>query len=285
MSHTDQFNKIMDYTNQAHKEKKEQRKITPVFIGGGESGNELQQSIAKCRIAANVVYLPPISEPLANYADVRKALLNAGGTYKNCSFIFPNDAQPYIDRLMGGKSVNIKKEFQFFATPAELADKLVKEADITQWEMILEPSAGQGAIMEAVLRECDYLNNPIDYCELMDVNRAVIEKKINSGLRGICVGHDFLLLKNSYQWDKIIANPPFNKNQDIDHIRKMYQVCKTGGRIATIASNSWRTGSQNKQVEFREWLEEINAVVEDIEAGAFKESGTNIATCMIIIDK
>jgi hypothetical protein len=50
-------------------------------------------------------------------------------------------------------------------------------------------------------------------------------------------------------------------------------------------SNSWRKGSQKKQEEFRQWLEDINAEVEEIEAGAFKESGTNISACIVIIDK
>lgn len=37
--------------------------------------------------------------------------------------------------------------------------------------------------------------------------------------------------------------------------------------------------------DIREWLNKVNAVIEDIPAGEFKESGTNIATCLIIIDK
>lgn len=286
MSHTEEFNRIMNYTNTAHKEKTEQKKIIPVLIGERENMNELQASIAKCRIASNVVYLPNIREGLlSNYSDVRKAFLNAGASYKNNTFIFPNDAKPYIDRLMGGESVNIKKEFQFFGTPAGLADRLVKIADVKQWHKVLEPSAGQGAIIEAIFRECDYLNTPVDYFELMDANRAVLSKKINNGLRAIEVGNDFLLYDGDYKWDLIIANPPFNKNQDVDHIRKMFSVLKDGGRIVTIAGNSWRFGSQKKQVAFREWLDKIGAVVDDVEAGAFKESGTNISACMIVIDK
>jgi phospholipid N-methyltransferase len=285
MSHTEEFNRIMNRTNTAHKEKTEQKKIVPVLIGGGDNMNELQASIAKCRIGANVVYLPNIKEGmLSNYADVRKAFLNAGATYKNNTFIFPNDAKPYIDRLMGGESVSIKKEFQYFGTPERLADRLVELADIQQSDRVLEPSAGQGAIVNAIYRNNPNRNKQIDCCELMDVNRGILEK-----IEGVnIIADDFLSLQNmvwTIYYDKIIANPPFNKNQDIDHIRKMYQVCKHGGRIVTIAGNSWRFGSQKKQVEFREWLDSIGAVVEDVEAGTFKESGTNIATCIIVIDK
>ncbi len=292
MNHTENFNRIMNYSNTAHKMKKEQKKIIPSIIGGGET--DLQISIGKCSMAGNTVFLP--SENLSNYADVRKALINAGATYKSNSFVFPNDAKPYIDRLMKGESVNIKKEFQFFATPKALAEELAAFAmkDFNCNTMtILEPSAGQGAIINALF-EFDYKDELIVHAyELMDINRGILEKIKDV----VILGEDFLS-QNQYrkgthatvnvrdiQFDRIVANPPFSKNQDIDHIKEMFHRCKTGGRIVTIASNSWRTGSQKKQVDFRNWLDEIGAVIEDVEAGTFKESGTNIATCMIIIDK
>lgn len=103
--------------------------------------NPLQESISKCKINGNVLSLPPITEgALTNYAEVKKALLNAGATYKQNTFIFPSDAQPHIDRLMGGEKVNIKKEFQFYGTPDELCDDLVFEAQIEPSHCILEPS-------------------------------------------------------------------------------------------------------------------------------------------------
>lgn len=274
MNHTENFNRIMNYSNKAHKIKKEQKKITPSIIGGGDT--DLKISIGKCSIAGDTVFLP--SENLSNYADVRKALMNAGAIYKRNSFIFPNDAKPYIDRLMDGGSLNIKKEFQFFATPAKLAQIMVKIADVNNYQTILEPSAGQGAIIKAVKDVCD---TNVDYCELMDINAKILQKMSGCTL----ISEDFLKLGRFGYYDRIIANPPFNKNQDIEHIKLMFKHLKTGGRIVTIASNSWRTGSQKKQVDFRNWLDEIGAVIEDIESGTFKESGTNIATCMIIIDK
>lgn len=277
MSHTDEFNKIMNSVNNTHKTKKMQTKVIPQAIEPRDNMTPLQESISKCRIAGNVLYLPRIDEgALSNYADVRKALLNAGASYKSNTFIFPNDAKPYIDRLMGGESVNIKKEFQFFATPAELAEKLVYWADCQNHHSILEPSAGQGAIIKAIQAVCAVR---VDYCELMDVNRAVL-----ADFTATYLCDNFLEL-TAVSYDRIVANPPFNKNQDIDHVKHMYKLLKSGGRIVSIMSNSWRTGSQKKQIEFRQWIEDISAEVQDVEAGAFSESGTKIATCIVIIDK
>lgn len=248
--------------------------------------NELQKSLSKCRIEGNTLFLPPIEDGmLPNYKDVRTALLNAGATYKRNTFVFPSSAQSYIDRLMGGERVNIKKEFQFFATPKSLAEKLVDYADIFITASILEPSAGQGAIIEAIIEAHPRMS--IHFCELMDENRKVLEQKFPSSEVTLhdC-GKDFLQIDKKHEFARIIANPPFSKNQDIDHIRKMYEVLKPGGRIVTIASNHWKHSRNKKEVKFVEWLDEIGANYdEEIPAKTFQESGTTVSACIIIIDK
>lgn len=240
---------------------------------------ELKESLLKCRIEGNRLYLPSKEQgELKNYSEVRQALLNAGAKYKRNTFVFPSDAQPYIDRLTGGEKVNIKKEFQFFSTPEKLADYLVELAEIKFEHDILEPSAGQGAIIHAIQREI--AGNEVWGYELMENNQKVLEKITNFKL----LGSDFLTECDT-SFDRIIANPPFNKNQDIDHIRKMYEVCKPGGRIVSVASNSWKIGNQKKQILFQNWLRELGAKIEEVEAGAFKESGTMTTSCIIVINK
>ena len=246
--------------------------------------SDLIESLLKCKVNGNVLSLPPMSEgPLANYAEVRKALLNAGASYKKKTFIFPSLAQPFIDRLTNGESVNIKKEFQFFATPDDIADWLVELAELRESDLILEPSAGQGAILKAINK---VLPGKIVLCvELMPENRTVLESMATANLMDI----DFLNLESavalSTKFTKIIANPPFSKNQDIDHIYQMYKCLKTGGRIVTVASKHWQNSSNKKEKEFRGWLSELDAEIHEIKAGAFKSSGTMISSVVIIIDK
>lgn len=243
---------------------------------------ELQTTLSKCRIADNIVFLPsPKDYVIPNYQEVRNALLKAGAKYKSNTFVFPNAAQPYIDRLMGGDKVNIKKEFQFYGTPAWLAKGLVEMANIKMQHRILEPSAGQGAIITAIGFAAPGIR--IDYCELMDINRNVL--KMFTSAVWIC--DDFLKIPDHYlgYYDRIVANPPFNKNLDIDHIKKMYDCLKDGGRLVSIASQSWKTGNQKKQVAFREWIDYVEADIEEVEMGSFKESGTSVGGYIITIDK
>jgi len=114
----------------------------------------------------------------------------------------------------------------------------------------------------------------------MDINCKVLkEKKYNT----IC--DDFLLMDYDCEYNRIIANPPFAKNQDIDHVRAMYKALDFGGRLVSITSESWVTGSQKKQVDFRNWLNEVGAEVQTIDKGAFKESGTMVGGRILVIDK
>lgn len=255
------------------KQEEENKTIMPVTA-------DIAESIKKCTVKGNTLYLPPIENgPLENYAQVRQALLNAGAKYKKNAFVFSSDAQPFVDRLIGGESVNIRKEFQYFPTPDDIADYLVSLADLQDDDRILEPSAGQGSIVKAILRANEAA--VIECCELMPENAEVLMKAGHKVIR-----NDFLQITDrKAAYSKIIANPPFNKNQDIDHIMKMWECLKPGGTIVSIASKHWQFSSNKKEKEFKLWLEKIGATIETIERGQFKESGTMVETCIVVINK
>ncbi len=99
------------------------------------------------------------------------------------------------------------------------------------------------------------------------------------------LGADFLESDLLLKFNRIIANPPFSKNQDIDHIQRMYQHLDNGGRLVSFASTHWQFANGKKETAFRKWLDIVGGVYESVEASAFKESGTNIATCIITINR
>lgn len=216
----------------------------------------------------------PKDEQFENYAQVKKALLTAGGKYKRCGFDFADDAKVVQDRLVGGEVINDKKKYQFFATPSELAKQLVELADIQPHHTWLEPSVGQAAIADLMLS----ISKDHVVVERMPENIKVLLRKGYAPIEG-----DFLLqsVETIGLFDRIVANPPFTKNQDIAHIQHMHSLLNPGGKLVSIASKSWTFGSQKKQIAFREWLDEIGATITEVPAGAFKESGTNISSVII----
>lgn len=240
-----------------------------------------EQVLQECTVEGNVVKLPNIQLDRKEYMEVKKALELIGGKWKGgkvAGFVFSTDPTDLLNQVADGKKRNLKKEFQFFATPEKLADELVEIAELEQHDTILEPSAGQGAIIKAINRVCGCVP---DCYELMDVNTTILKE---SGLRFNLIGEDFFK-HNGKEYSKIIANPPFTKNQDIDHLKEMFEVLGRGGRLVCITSESWVNGNQKKQTAFREWLEELNADVIDIEKGAFKESGTMVGGKIVVVNK
>jgi hypothetical protein len=242
---------------------------------------QVQQVLSKCIVDGNVVKLPDGQLDRKLYQEVAKALQLIGGKWKGgkvFAFVFMTDPTDLLSQIAGGEKRNLKKEYQFFATPQKLADKLVALADLNPQDIILEPSAGQGAIIRAINRVTDVIP---DCFELMDVNTLILNQ---STLRFNLIGSDFLK-HNGKKYTKIIANPPFTKNQDIDHLKEMYECLSEGGRLICITSDSWVNGSVKKHIDFKRWLGEVNSDVINIEKGSFKESGTMVGGNIVVIDK
>lgn len=257
---------------------KEQEQQKPIEMP--DFSQEAIETLKASKVEGNIVKLPPDQLDRKTYLEVKGKLELIGGKWKGGrvqGFVFQEDPSGLLEQIANREKRNLKKEFQFFGTPDHLADRLVELAEIGGGT-ILEPSAGQGAIVKAIHREGRF--RKIYGFELMPLNQAILQKIDGFEL----LGSDFLTECNR-QFDRIIANPPFAKNQDIDHILKMYECLAPGGRLVSIAGIHWRHSNNKKEKTFREWLEDVNAEIEDVAAGEFKESGTTVATVIITIDK
>ena len=271
-SHTERFNDLMNRNKPAKKEKV--KAIPMKMIEERENMSYFQRSLSKCLYSENTVFLP--KERLENYMDIRKALIDAGATYKNNTFIFPNDAEPFINRLMGGEEINIKKTFQFFATPPKVAKMVIDKIQWFDGANVLEPSAGQGGLLNELPKEYSLI---VECIELMPENAQILTKK------GYKVTEADYLTTNNKKFDIIIANPPFSKNQDITHFMKMYEDLNEGGQMAVITSCHWNFAQDKKSVQFKQFLDDNSADYEEIEAGEFKSSGTAIKTMLVSLRK
>lgn len=120
----------------------------------------------------------------------------------------------------------------------------------------------------------------VDCYELMPENKQFLSSMENTNI----IGDDFTKSDNK-KYTKIIANPPFSGNQDIKHVRMMFDLLENGGTLASITSAHWEFASETVCIDFRQWLKDLNANVYVINDGEFKESGTSIETRAIVIKK
>jgi hypothetical protein len=242
-----------------------------------------EEVLQACTIEGNIVRLPDVELDRKLYTDVKKILGKIGGVWKGHQtqgFVFEQDPTDLLTEIAAGTKRNLKKEFQFFETGPELADRVVQLANIDRPDLVLgEPSAGRGALVKAVRRVHP---SAIVHCyELQELNRTFLMKV--PGV--VLLGNDFMEAKPTSMFDRLVANPPFSKNQDIEHVFRMYCCLKDGGRVVSIVSRHWQLADGKKELEFKKWLKLVPHQQIDLDAGEFKSSGTNVLTSILIIDK
>jgi len=188
-----------------------------------------------------------------------------------------------ISHLEGKARMSVGSIPGFFPTTKEIARQMVQLADIQSCMSVLEPSAGSGAIVDIVREMCPKAN--IAVCERNYSLRKLLELK---GYH-LIDQDDFLeyfVTQNGVDgWHRIVMNPPFEKQQDIDHVRHAYDCLKCGGRLVSVMSESAFFQNNKKAQAFREWLDDKLTDEIDLPAGAFSESGTGVKTRIIVLDK
>ncbi len=207
---------------------------------------------------------------IGNYAEVKSVMQNFEGKYSKNGFDFPYSAEQVLNRIRGQETMNLKKKFQFFGTSKKMVSELCEKAFdpyMNKSLKVLEPSAGQGAIVEGVLdwfydEAINVRLDSIHMIEFMPENFQILEQKYkekhpkNPFDVPIKIKQmDFLEYdKRIDYFDVVIANPPFSGGQDIQHFYKMYEVCAPTGIVVSIMSTGWLHNSGKKFKEFREWL-------------------------------
>ena len=228
--------------------------------------------LAGSTIEGNNLLLPQRQLERNLYLSVNKVLLAIGGKWnrKVKSHVFKNNPEDIVEQiLLSGEYVDQKKEYQFFETPLNIVCKLVSLADISDDESVLEPSAGKGRIAIHIGRK---------HCDCIELNTENRKYLVDSGFN--VVGEDFLKFDKEY--DVIIANPPFTKQQDVEHVTHMISLAKR--RVVSVMSASVLFRDNKKTVDFRNLVESFGGTIESLPEETFKESGTNVNTCVVCLD-
>lgn len=252
-----------------------------------EIREEILRLLAACEIKDNAGFLPQTQLDRKIYLEVNKHLEHLGGKWnrKTKGHVFDEDpTDSFENMLITGETTDFKKEFQFFETPPELADKMIDMAELKGGDLVLEPSAGQGAILDCLraYRRKTGIDFHITGIELSKSNCKVLSRKGYFPIQ-----KDFLTSGDRIvdEADKIIMNPPFTKQQDIDHILHAYSLLNPGGILVSVISESPFFRENKKSVAFRQFLGGTGAEIIKNPEGAFKTSGTMVSTRIIKIKK
>lgn len=217
------------------------------------------------------------------YTAVNKALEAAGGKWnrKLKAHVFDSDAADRVDQMLTTGSIEIPKDdFDYFPTPECLALQMVDLGNIESGMSILEPSAGQGAIIKALVSSADDLT--IDAYELSPVNNKILNDEGISSLT-VFEPKDFLTVDPIPKYDRVIMNPPFGKQNDVKHVNHALKFLKPGGLLVSIMSASVTFRNNKLTIDFRNTINERGGYIKSLPEGSFKSSGTMVNTVVAVI--
>lgn len=166
----------------------------------------------------------------------------------------------------------------YYPTPQNLIDKMLFGLDFTMIKSILEPSAGDGKIVEALKQKekiYDRYSFDIDCIEI-DQNLQHILKGKNFRI----VYNDFLTYDTMKEYDLVIMNPPFS-NGCKHLLRALEMQSRNGGAIICLLNaETLKNTCTNERMDLKHKLTEYNAKVEFIQDAfleAERKTGVEVA--------
>ncbi|MDP3078652.1 DUF4942 domain-containing protein [Bradyrhizobium sp.] len=181
------------------------------------------------------------------------------------------DKQPTEEDPLGVFKLTPAKNFGFYPTPPEACDFALKDLHIASGMRVLEPSAGTGHLAGRCLAGLvDCVEIQPDLAKGLD--RLGVFKRV------YC--QDFLTLSpdNTGLYDRVVMNPPFDRERDIDHVMHALKFLKPDGFLIAIMSAGTDFRGTKKAQAFRTMMQQMHATYRDLPAGSFSSVGTYVNT-------
>ena len=188
----------------------------------------------------------------------------------------------------------IQNNKNFYPTPEPLIDRMLAKLKKNNTpNTVLEPSAGNGAIIERMKEYCvEYDDDDrrhrrrwrsFEHCSFRAIE---IDEELQATLRGKgikLIDTDFLAFSGPDKFDLIIGNPPFDHG-DL-HLMKAIEIMYCGEIVFLLNAETIRNPCTYNRGELVKKLHELNADIEYIQ-GAFvdAERSTGVEVALIYIN-
>jgi 16S rRNA A1518/A1519 N6-dimethyltransferase RsmA/KsgA/DIM1 with predicted DNA glycosylase/AP lyase activity len=140
-----------------------------------------------------------------------------------------------------------KRDYTKFFTYHETAVFMASILDPQPGQVILEPSAGNGALVRAVKNYCP--ETLVFACELYEEWKSDLK-----AVADVVVIKDFMEYPTWPKHSGCIANPPFGNGIDLmAHVNRMREAVKVGGRLVILVPLDFDPGIEHKSFPLRNW--------------------------------
>lgn len=201
--------------------------------------------------------------------DVNRALAEFYGE------VLPDCPEADEDRRPATGRTMPAKDLQFYPTPRAVIDRALSDFRDMAGLSVLEPSCGDGRIMDA-LRE-----KGVRRADMIGVEIDPRRTEAASWKGHAVVRMNFLdiapedVSQHHLGFDLVVMNPPFYGKHYAKHVRHALDFVKPGGKLIAILPSTARYDHG--------LLDDLNPHWEDLPVGAFAESGTNVCTSIATI--
>ncbi len=191
------------------------------------------------------------------------------------AYVFPEDARDLVDRAIDAGRLDLPRAVRDAAlsgaaTPAGLAAELVAAAGVVPRCEVLEPSAGDGAIVRAL----QGAGAIVTAVELSPVRRETLLLRVLSPRDLLAREEDFLQYRPPSSFDRVVMRPPSCRSglgDHLDHVRHAYDLLRPRGILVAVLPASLAYRRDPRHVQFRRWCGERGAVQVAARRGSSQE--------------
>ena len=168
------------------------------------------------------------------------------------------------------------KRFGFFPTPDAAAETVIAKANLRGDTAlrVLEPSAGTGQLASRAAGKGHIV-------DCVEIQPHLVELLRRDGRYNTIMEADFFGLGAAPIYDRIVMNPPFDRERDIDHVLHALKFLKPDGFLIAIMSTGTTVRETKKSAAFRKMVKTMGGDFTDLPERSFAESGTNVNTCYL----
>lgn len=151
-----------------------------------------------------------------------------------------------------------QRDYSKWYTPDKESDYVVSLAEIKDGQNILDPSAGTGNLPKAVHRA-----NPYAKVDCVEIQWRAVDQLRALTYCNVMQGDFGTINTGNKEYDRVIANPPFNDDLWYSHLMRMWSYCKFGGIIVCIIPKRFILRSfdaKQNEVRFRRFLDHCTKI-------------------------
>lgn len=208
-------------------------------------------------------------------------------TKKAKAHVFDGDAGEAVEAAILTGEFTRPGDMGWFPTPQDVADKVAELAEIETGHAVLEPSAGLGSLLDAIVRTIGDPNARHVHVTAVEIDAKRCHELSHSRFAMWVTARncDFLTWKPDCEYDRVVMNPPFAPAQaDIDHVLRAYDCLKAGGKLVSVMAAGVLFRENKKTTDFRKLVDEMGSIHE-LPEDSFKASGTGVNTVIVVLDR